>query len=163
MVIVLVLSVIAVAVVRLGASETAGATAGARRAALSQCAETAARLLTSKFKLQGVAITDITPIDAPLGGPLGLTWARGGHFDGYTEAGWGVSISQVSLMNPASLGPPALSDSTNTIRRDGALGGGANKVMVHCQEGAQGSANGSPPPAAAGRQLEIEFGIRFGI
>jgi hypothetical protein len=157
MVLVLVLAVIAVAVVKLGTAETAGAAAGARRAALSGCAEAATRLLMSKFHLIGVNPTAITALNVPLDGPGGKSLAVGGHIDGYTGTGWGVSIGQVVPLPPGSLGPVEdVNDETNIL--PGGLGkaSAGYKVTVHCQD----HGDGTP---TSGRQLEIELGVRFGL
>jgi hypothetical protein len=150
MMIVLVLSVIAVAVVRLGTNETAGALAGARRGALAQCAEAATNLLLSKFHTLGIRPDQIVALNVPLDGPGGQTRAMGGHIDTMN-----VTLGQVAYLPDNAFGPPAASDDTGVIRLTG-QGGKPMKVTVHCQDGGDGT-------AGSGRQLEVELGVRFGL
>jgi type II secretory pathway pseudopilin PulG len=156
-VVVLILSVLGVGLVRLATSETAGALAGARREALAQCAEAGRQLLMSKFHLLGGSPVQITPLNfVPLDGPAAKarTFAVGGHIDTAN-----VTVSQVVLLPPTTMGAynSGSGDLTNKIVPAGVGGGVPYKVMVHCQEG------GSTADPTSGRQLEIEFGINYGL
>jgi len=149
-IVVLIVTVMAIGMVRFAASETAGAVGGARRGALVQCAEAARQLLVSKFHALGLQPAEITALNVPLQGPGGSTLALGGHVDTMN-----VTIGQVTYLPPNVFGPAPASDASNVVRLVG-QGGKPMKVVVHCQDGADGTATG-------GRQLEIEFGIRFGL
>lgn len=149
-VVVLVIAVLGVGMVRFAASESAGATSGARREALIQCAEAARQLLVSKFHALGMQPADISALNVPLQGAGGSTLALGGHIDTMN-----VTIGQVTYLPPNAFGPPPVSDISNIVQLVG-QGGKPMKVIVHCQDGADGTATG-------GRQLEIEFGVRFGL
>jgi len=76
----------------------------------------------------------------------------GGHYDG------NVQVTQVVSLPGTSFGPDpgAVHDISNRVLVTGG-GGKPLKVVVHCQQGGVG---GDP---LTGRQLEVEFGIRFGI
>jgi type II secretory pathway pseudopilin PulG len=151
-IVVLVLSVLAVGMVRMATSETVGAMAGAKREQVSQCAEAARQLLVSKFHLLGLSPTSIQALNAPLDGANGSTWARGGHIDTA-----GVTVGQVSVLPPIVTGPQKdVNDETNRIPMSDILKNPL-KVTVHCQVG------GTAADPTSGRQVEIEFGIRFGI
>jgi hypothetical protein len=141
-IVVLVVTVMAVGMVRYSFSEVAGATAGARHQALSQCADAARQLLMSKFHTLGMKPTQIAALNVPLGGATGSTLALGGHFDTI------VTIGQVTPLPPASVGPPTANDITSIVQIVG-QGGEPLKVVVHCQDGT--------------RQLEVEFGVKFGL
>jgi hypothetical protein len=149
-IVVLIITVMAVGMVRFAASETAGATGGARRQALVQCAEAARLLLVSKFHALGTKPADIAALNVPLQGPGGSTLALGGHLDTLN-----VTIGQVTYLPLTSVGPAPVGDTSNTLALAG-QGGRPMKVVVHCQDNADGTATG-------GRQLEIEFGVHFGL
>jgi hypothetical protein len=142
-IVILVISVLAVGMVRYSFSEVAGATAGARHVALSQCADAARQLLMSKFHSLGVKPTEITALNVPLGGATGSTRALGGHFDTMN-----VTIGQVTPLPGTAIGPPVANDGTAIVQLIG-QGGAPLKVVVHCQDGT--------------RQLEVEFGVKFGL
>jgi len=149
-IVVLVITVMAVGMVRYAASESAGAVGGARHQQLVQCADAARQLLVSKFHALGVRPSDITPLNAALDGPGGSTLALGGHLDTMNAV-----IGQVTYLPPTAFGAPPVRDISNTVALVG-QGGQPMKVVVHCQDFGDGTATG-------GRQLEIEFGIRFGL
>jgi hypothetical protein len=142
-IVVLVVTVMAVGMVRYSFSEVAGATAGARHQALSQCADAARQLLMSKFHTLGMKPTQIAALNVPLGGATGSTLALGGHFDTTN-----VTIGQVTPLPPTAVGPPTANDLTSIVQIVG-QGGEPLKVVVHCQDGT--------------RQLEVEFGVKFGL
>ncbi len=67
-----------------------------------------------------------------------------------------VQITQVSMLPENAFGPSSsVRDLTNIVERTG-QGGKPMKVSVHCVDHGDGTPTG-------GRQLEIEFGVRFGL
>lgn len=151
-VVVLVITVIALGIIRFASREVAGATAGARYEALVACADAGRRLLVSQFHAVGLSPTSLTAVNVPLDGPAGRTQVVGGHVD---EAG-GVQVNQVVFLPDNSFGPSnRVRDLTNVISLAG-QGGRPLKIVVHCVDGGDGT-------ATSGRQLEVEFGVRFGL
>jgi type II secretory pathway pseudopilin PulG len=152
-VVVLILAVLGVGLLRFAYRETAGATAGAREQALASCAESARQLLVSQFNALGLQPTSITALNVPLDstGSAARVRAVGGH---YGTAG--VAVAQVSYLPDSAFGPTnRVRDLTNVIATAG-QGGRPLKVVVHCQAGDTSS-------PTSGRQLEVEFGVRFGL
>lgn len=157
-VVVLVLSVLGVGLVRLATSETAGALAGARREALAQCADAARQLLMSKFHTLGMNPLRIAALNVPLDGTGGRTRAVGGHIDSTPGPGTlGVDIGQVTYLPDNATGQQKWPDETNKIVVLGGAGGRPMKVTVHCKD------HGDDADPTSGRQLEIEFGVVFGL
>ena len=76
----------------------------------------------------------------------------GGHYDSSPTSASAVVVStQVSYLPDTAVGPTSsMQDLSNTGSLLG-QGGRPVKVVVHCLDG------------AGGRQLEVEFGIRFGL
>lgn len=159
-IVVAIVAVLGVGLLRFSTREVAGASAGQRAQALATCADAARQLLQSRFHVLGVNPTQIAVLNEPLDGASGRFRAVGGHIDGDPSAV--VTIKQVQPMPIGSFDAGEYSeDSTNKIGGGGggagkALGGTPLKVTVHCQEGDLSS-------PTSGRQLEIEFGIRFGL
>jgi hypothetical protein len=152
-VVVLVVSVIAVGIIRFASREVAGATAGAQRQALVSCAESARELLLSRFHSVGLVPTALDALNVTLDGTGGRTVAMGGHVGESTST---VQVSQVQFLPDNSFGPTTRTrDLTNTVSLIG-QGGRPLRVVVHCVD----RGDGTP---AGGRQLEIEFGVRFGL
>ncbi len=152
-VVVLVVTIIGVGVINFASRDVAGAYAGARRQALVACAESARQLLISKFHAVGLAPTSLQALNVPLDGQLGSaqTLAIGGHVDELN-----VQVSQVLLLPDTAFGPTTrVRDLTNIVSVTG-QGGRPLRVVVHCVDHGDGTATG-------GRQLEIEFGVRFGL
>ncbi len=148
---VLIITVIAIGIVRFASREVAGATAGARQQALSACAESARQLLMSKFHSLGIQPAAITALNVPMDGPGGATRAMGGHIDSMN-----ITVGQVSYLPDSAFGPTdAVRDQTSIVALVG-QGGKPMKVVVHCQDHGDGT-------ATTGRQLEVEFGVRFGL
>lgn len=150
-IVVVIISILAVGLIRLGTLETAGAMAGAKREALVHCADTAAQLLLSKFHMLGLQPTQITALNVPLDGPLGHTRAVGGHM-GTMD----VQIDQVVGLPPLAGGVPKVDEAGNggsdpTARKQ------PFKVVVHCVD------HGDPRDPQSGRQLEVELAIKFGL
>ena len=150
-VVVLVLALIGVGVIRFASREVAGATAGEKQQALASCAEAGRQLLLSQFHALGMEPTSLQAFNVQLDAN---TKAVGGHFD--TDAPTSVQVAQVTYLPEQAFGPNRrVSGIGNRI---GLWGGGGRpmKVVVHCQQGGDGT-------AASGRQLEVEFGVRFGL
>jgi type II secretory pathway pseudopilin PulG len=148
-VVVLVVAVVGVAVIRFASGEVAGAAAGSRHQALVACAEAGRQMLVSQFKAIGADVTSIEALNVPLDAGTRL---RGGHFD---STGAGAQVAQVTRLPGAAFGPPRPSSANWRITGRG-TGGQPYKVVVHCQTGGDGT-------PTSGRQLEVEFGVRFGL
>jgi hypothetical protein len=154
-VVVLVITIIGVGIIRFAGREVAGATAGAQHQSLVACAEAGRRLLTSQFHAIGLTPTEIVAFDAPLDGQAARSRTRavGGHVDG---AAANVQLDQVVFLPDNAFGPSnRVRDLTNVISLAG-QGGKPLRVLVHCQDGGDGT-------PTSGRQLEVEFGVRFGL
>jgi Tfp pilus assembly protein PilX len=152
-IVVMIVSVIGIGILRFAFRETAGATAGAREQALISCAESARQLLVSQFNALGLQPTAITALNVPLDttSGAGSTFAVGGHYG--TS---GVTVAQVTYLPESAFGATNRArDLTNIIAVAG-QGGRPLKVVVHCQAGGTGTPE-------SGRQLEVEFGVRFGL
>jgi hypothetical protein len=153
-IVVLVITVIGVGVINFASREVAGAYAGARRQALVACAESARQLLVSKFHAVGLTPTSIQALNVPLdttSTSSAKTLAVGGHVDDTS-----VQVNQVVFLPETAFGPTSrIRDITNIVSVTG-QGGRPLRVVVHCVDHGDGTATG-------GRQLEIEFGVRFGL
>ena len=150
-IVVMVAAVIGVAMMRFGAREVAGATASQRQQALSSCAELGRQVILSRFHAVGTAPTGLPALSEPVDGGTGAT-ILGGHFDSAN-----VQLDQVNFLPDAAFGVDR--GAVQTIsNRVFVTGGGARpmKVVVRCKMG------GDATPTS-GRQLEVEFGLRFGI
>jgi type II secretory pathway pseudopilin PulG len=151
-IVVLIMAVIGVSMLRYGAREVAGSTAAQRQQALAACADAGRQVILSRFHAVGSPPTSLQALDEPIDPSTGARIV-GGHYD--TK---GVTVAQVSMLPEAAFGvdPGAISTATNRIN---VTGGGAKpmKVIVHCQMGGDGT------DPASGRQIEVEFGLRFGI
>ena len=148
-IVVLVIAVIGVAIIRFSSREVAGATASRKTQALAACADAGRQVIVSQFKALGISPVSLTALDLPMDAN---TRVVGGHYDG------NVRVTQVVSLPGTSFGPDpgAVHDISNRVLVTGG-GGKPLKVIVHCQQGGVG---GDP---LTGRQLEVEFGIRFGI
>ncbi len=152
MIVVLVITLVAVGVIRFSARELAGAYAGRQQEALVACAEAGRQLLLSKFRYAGLSPATITPINVDLSGAYGGgTRVVGGHVDQ-------VSVTQVQVLPTGTFGPDSnsIQERSNTIRVYRFGTGNPYKVIVHCQD------HGDSTPTS-GRQLEVEYGLRFGL
>jgi hypothetical protein len=145
---VLVVAIIGVAIIRFASREVAGATSARKHQALVSCAEAGRQVILSQFKALGSSPVSLTALNLPLDASSRVV---GGHVDTA-----GVQVSQVSYLPEAAFGPDrgVVQDITNRVVGTGG-GGRPIKVIVHCQQGGTGVADG--------RQLEVEFGLRFGI
>ncbi len=151
-IVIMVMAVIGVAMLRFGARELAGSTALQRQQALSACADAGRQIILSQFRAVGPPPTELPALDQPIDPSTG-TRVVGGHYDSP-----GVVVAQVSALPETAFGPDR--GGVNSLgNRIFVTGGGAKpmKVIVHCQVGGQA---GDP---TSGRQLEVEFGLRFGI
>lgn len=149
-IVVMVISVFAVGIIRYASAEVAGATGGAKNEELYQCAEAARQLLLSKFHLLGLDPRHIDAVNVTLDGPGGAVRAVGGHLNTVN-----VQVDQVVPLPAQVLGPTRPNDRTNIIPIV-QIGGQPMKAMVHCQLG------GDPGDPTSGRQIELEYGIKFG-
>jgi hypothetical protein len=152
-IIITIVTIIGVGVINYASRALAGAQAGVHEQALVSCAEAARQLLQSKFHALGVNPSSIQAINIPLDGPAtsARTFAVGGHID--TQD---ITVDQVVTLPAVSTGPATLSrDLTNVVPLTG-QGGKPLKVVVHCVDHGDGTPTG-------GRQLEVEFGIKFGL
>jgi type II secretory pathway pseudopilin PulG len=156
-IVIMLAAVIGVGVLRIGQREVAGASAAARRQALVSCAEAARQLLVSQLHALGADPTTLTALNLPLDGTAGGTArAVGGHIGEDPTAPTQVQVTQITKLPPSAFGPPsAVSDLSNVIVNS-SVGGNPYKVTAHCVD----HGDGTP---AGGRQLEIEFGVRFGL
>ena len=162
MIVVMVVAVIGVGMVRYGAREVAGAAAGARHQSLAACADAARELLLSRFHALGASPTSLQAINVPMDGPAASasTWAIGGHVDitGTITGPTGqVQVTQVVLLPDAAFGPSNRARDLSNVISVAGQGGRPLKVVVHCQD------HGSTTDPTSGRQLEVEFGVRFGL
>jgi hypothetical protein len=150
-IVIIVGAVIGVALMRFGLREVAGATASHRQRALSACADAGRQLMLSRFRAMGSPPTALPAIDEPVDAATGAR-ILGGHFDSAD-----IQLDQVTLLPERAFGEDrgSVQTLTNRITTTG-LGAKPLKVVVRCKMG------GTAAPES-GRQLEIEFGIRFGI
>ena len=153
----LIIAVIGIGMVRFTYRQTAGALAGTRADALSSCAEAARKLLESRFHaLSPTQPFDVAALNVRLDGPGGRMAAVGGHIDA-DPAQLLLTIKQVELLSPRVIQTQYNEeDTTNTIRFTGSIGGAPLKITVHCQEGDLSS-------PTSGRQMEIEYAVKFGL
>jgi len=162
-IVVLIIAVVGVGILRFSSREVAGAASAQRQQALVSCAEAARALLQSRFHVLGTAPAAIDVLNVRLDGSVGRLRAMGGHVDADPTQPL-VTIRQVEALPPQSTTQSAAmaeGDVTNKIGDVGGtagkgLGGTPLKVVVHCQEG-----DLSTP--TSGRQIELEFGVRFGL
>jgi hypothetical protein len=148
MIVTLALAIIGVATIRLASRELAGATAARQTDKLVACAEAGRQLLVSQFRAISVGPITVTALTVPLGSAT----VMGGHVDAAPET---VQVDQVRLAPQLGSSNRNTADLTNRV---GALGGMGNglpyRVMVHCVD---------PGPDGTSRQLEVEFGVQYGI
>jgi hypothetical protein len=154
-IVVLVIAVIGVGMVRFTQRGVAGATAGLRADATSACAEAARRLLQSRFHALGASPTEVEVLNVVLDGTGGRQRALGGHI-GADPSGTLLDVKQVEKDTRMIVDQLTGDDLSNRIVANSGTGGSPYRVTVHCQEG-----DSSSP--TSGRQLEIEFGVKFGL
>jgi hypothetical protein len=154
-IVVVIMSILAIGLIRLGTLETAGAMAGAKHEALAQCADSAAKLLMSKFHLLGAQPLSITALNVPMDGPLGHMRAVGGHIG--TNDAMTVKVEQVAALGDTQMAGAQKVDSIGNRDKAPGVGKQPLKVTVHCVD------HGDPADPQSGRQLEVELGILFGL
>ncbi len=152
MIVVIVIAVLGVAMIRFAARELAGATATRQNDALVSCAEAGRQLILSQFRSTTISPASLQALNVQIGGQYGTARALGGHVD------TNVQVQQVVVLPGATFGATrnAVRDLSNIIAGAGSLGGTPYRVIVHCQD--HGDAT-----LTSGRQLEVEFGLRFGL
>lgn len=154
----IIIAVIGVALVRFTQREVASATAGERAEALIACADAGRGLILSQLHALGADPKTIGVLGSDgslLDGPTGRMRAMGGHVG--QDPKLTATIVQVEDLPQNILGPQKKAfEGGNRTVKSGSMGGTPMKVTVHCQEG-----DLSTP--TSGRQLELEFGILFGL
>lgn len=136
-----VVSAIAVAVIRYSAMELSAAAAGRRHAQRVACTDACSGLVMSRYHALSGGPGSIGAPPFTVDPQTGLT-ARSGDMD-VTQ----VQIKQVQRLPPTSFGTTALGDLTNTIR---APPSSPYRVLCTCAD-------------ADGRAIEAEFGVSLGI
>jgi type II secretory pathway pseudopilin PulG len=153
-IVILVMAVIGVAMLRYGSREVAGSIAMQRQQALSACADAGRQIILSQFRAVGPSPINLPALDEAIDPSSGAR-VVGGHYDNDPSL---VKVQQVSYLPESAFGPDrgGINSLGNKII---VTGGGAKpmKVIVHCQVA------GQPGEPTSGRQLEVEFGLRFGI
>lgn len=152
-VVVLVVTVLGVAMIRFSSRELAGATSARQNDALVACAEAGRQLILSQFRSVTIAPTSLVALNVPLSGASGPTRVVGGHVDS------NVQVDQVRVLPSSTFGADrnTVRDLSNIIAGAAQLGGTPFRVIVHCQD------HGTTGDPTSGRQLEVEFGLRFGL
>ncbi len=147
-IVVLIVALVTAGILRYTSRELAGATAGRRSDALVACAEAGRQLLLSQFRSVGIPPTQLDALNVPLDADTGgSTAVVGGHIDTT-----GVQLAQVTVLPLGTFGSERRNtrDITNIAFPTLApLGGTPYRILVHCVD--------------HGRQLEVEFGVRFGL
>ena len=152
-VVIMVITVIGIGLIRVASREVAGAYAGAHQQSLIACADAAQAQLLSKFRALGFQPSQLQALNLPLGTTLASarTFAVGGHYD--TPVG-NIVIEQVTYLPETSFGPA--SDGARPERRLVAHRPGRPARSRWWSTARRATVGG-------GRQLEVEFGIRFGL
>lgn len=158
LIVVVVVTIISVQMIRLSSRELAGATAAKHTQALVACAEAGRVLLLNRFRAVGIAPTSIDALNVSLDKAQGgSVVVAGGHADQATAS---VQVDQVKVLPPGTFNVNrgrATADLSNVIGALGNIGEGTPyRVLVHCVD--HGNSDGT-----GGRQLEVEFGVQFGL
>ena len=142
LVIVLGLTVLALAAINMASRGTISAAHKAHGDQLTACANAAAQRVLAEYALAGANVGSITAAGIPGGPTLGL-----GHFD----SGLTVTIAGnlTELGSAAGGQTPTDFDTTNTITK-GRGGGKPYSLVAHCTDG-------------QGRQYEVELFLRLGL
>lgn len=142
---VLIVSVIGIGILRFTYRNVAGATASAREQGLVACTQAAQNLMSSRFHALGTDPTLLPMFDVSLSANARLL---GGHYGQAAPAT--IQSVQVKPLPSNAFGPSAKPrDLTNAIVKD-AASKAPFKVVVRCR-------------TAAGTELELEYGIKFGL
>ena len=145
-----IIAVVAVGIVRFASRASLGASAAANEQMLAACVEAARQQLLSQFHLIGFSPERLVPLNVSIGGTNSTTQALGGHYDSPVVVT--LNPDQVTQLPQTTVGRGARGPGDGTGQSSRARQGGAPyKVIVHCQNG------------TGGGQLEVEFGIWFGI
>lgn len=146
-----IIAVVAVGIIRFASRGSLGASAAVNEQALVACAEDARLRLLSQFHVLGLEPTRIQALNVPLGSASSSAAgaALGGHYDQGSYV-TGAVIDQVTYLPATASGPTSTARNLTGISSLVGQGGRPMKVVVHCQ-------------MASGRQLEVEFGIKFGM
>jgi hypothetical protein len=143
---VLVITVIGVGIIRFAGRESIGATASAKEQALVACAEAARLQLLSKIRALGFDPTQLSALNATLGTTgTGSMTALGGHYD---TPNTGIVLEQVNFL-PAIAAGPQVQVVNQASKSSNHHGPQPVKVIARCSD--------------HGRQLEVEFGVLFGL
>ncbi len=138
-IVILVISAAGVAIIRFASREVSGSVAGRKEAALSACAEAGRSLLMSRWKLLGQHGITAPVLDDALDA---ATEVKGGHYGQDAP----TADVQVIRIDPVTVGPMMeVNELTNRIGEQVQ----PMRVVVHC--------------AQNGRELEVEFGVRYGL
>lgn len=154
-IVVMIIAVIGVGMVRFTQRQVAGATAGLRADLVSACADAARKLLQSRFHALGQNPTEVDVLDVTMDGPAGRMRAVGGHIDSDPSMPV-LTVKQVEHVPNLIVDKVRGDDLSNRVTDTGGFGGAPYRVTVHCQEG-----DLSDP--TSGRQIEIEFAVKFGL
>jgi hypothetical protein len=154
-VVIVILTVIAVAMVRFAAQERAGALAASRQEALVGCARAAVRLLQSQF---GVGVQPDVGLQIVVGNVSAGDSPRlvGGHIDQDMTV-TDIKAAQVHALRKGAFSgtQKGVGDLTNRVAQFG-MGAAPQRVVAHCQLGDK-----SGP--TTGRQIEVEFDVLTGL
>lgn len=142
LIIISILSVVVIAIVRLGSAENDAVGAKRRFDHSISCADAARDLLMSQFHTYGMSPTLVT-----LSQVVGDQAMSSGHYDQ-------LNVTSVVAASGYSAGAGGTSDISNRIARVG-LGGQVYRMTVVCSR--------SPSVGAATQQSEVEFVVRFGL
>ncbi|HUL59217.1 MAG TPA: hypothetical protein VLU43_08080 [Anaeromyxobacteraceae bacterium] len=149
MIVVVVVSVIGIGILKFTSRELYGSMAGQREQSMVACAESSRALLMSKFHALGIKPLDVAALNVPIDSNA---TSQGGHYDmpSATSADLtSIQLAQVTYLSDSAFGPlQSAFDLTNTLSLS--RGGRPMKVMVRCIN-------------RNGIQLEVEFGIKFGL
>jgi hypothetical protein len=155
LIVIVILTVIAVAMVRFAARDQAGALASMRHDSLVACARAAARVLQSQF---GLGVSPSAALDITVGNSSDRESPRmvGGHVDQDMTV-TDIKLAQVTPTRTGAFtgAQRGVVDQTNVLRGFG-MNSGPKKVVAHCQIGDK-----SGP--ATGRQVEVEFDVLTGL
>lgn len=138
-VLLVVLSLLAVALVKRASTESESASAKRHYDQMVSCAEGARQMLFGQFSAFGVSMTELT-LNTTMGGKQHAS----GHYDAF-------DVKSVEQAEGVRAGGAGLSDSANRIVKS-SLGGVPYRVTVVCRDSNQPS-----------RQSEVEFLVRFGL
>ncbi len=146
---VLVITVIGIGTIRFAGREVVGAYATSHEQALVACADAARQQLIAQFHLVGFDPSQLQALDVPLGtrGSGGTTTAQGGHYDTPFA---NIVFDQVTPLPAKATGRSKPVEDLTNRSRPGFGSQAPYKIVARCVE-------------ANGRQLEVEFGLQYGL